>query len=148
MHVCVNMWEGWYDWVSPWAVFAIVKVLIWDFLPLSETPILWLTDAKNWLFGKDADVGKDWRWEGKGTTEDEMVGWHHWLNGHEFEQAPGVSDGQGRLACCSLWKESNMTEQLNWTELNPFLHGKTSCLGWTKWHMSSIYFVLALYIIA
>ena len=64
------------------------------------------------------DPGKDWRWEEKGMTEDEMVGWHHWLNGHEFEQAPGVGDGQGSLACCSPWghKELDMTKWLNWTE--------------------------------
>ena len=78
---------------------------------------LWPCDAKNWLLGKDSDAGKDWRQE-KGTTEDEMVGWHHRLYGHEFEQVPGVGDGQGSLACCSPWgrKESDMTEQLNWTE--------------------------------
>ena len=67
----------------------------------AETPIFWPPDAKNWLFGKDPDAGKDWRWEKKGTTEDEMVGWHHWHNGHEFEQAPGVGDGQGGLEYCS-----------------------------------------------
>ena len=73
---------------------------------------------KNWLIGKDPDAGKDWRQEKKGITEDEMVGWHHRLDGHEFEQAPGVDDGQGSLVCCSPWdlKESDMTEQLNWTE--------------------------------
>ena len=83
-----------------------------------ETPILWPPDVKNWLIWKDLDAGKDWRWEGKGLTEDEMVGWHHWLNGHEFEQAPGVGDGQGRLACCAPWgrKESDTTERLDWTE--------------------------------
>ena len=86
----------------------------------AETPILWPPDAKNWLIGKDPDAGKDCRREEKGMTEDEMVGWHHWLNGHEFEQALGVGDGQGSLACCSPWghKELDMTEQLNWTELN------------------------------
>ena len=75
---------------------------------------------KNWFTGKDPDAGKDRRQEEKGTTEDEMVGWHHWLSGHEFEQALGVGDGQGSLECCSPWgsKESDMTEQLNWTELN------------------------------
>ena len=80
----------------------------------AETPILWPPDAKNWLNWKDPYVGKDWRQE-KGTTEDEMVGWHHWLNGHEFEQAPGVGDGQGSLACCSPWgsKELDTTERLN-----------------------------------
>ena len=68
-----------------------------------EALILWLPDAKNWLIGKDPDARKDWRQEVKGTTDDEMVGWHHWLHGHEFEQALGVGDGQGSLACCSQW---------------------------------------------
>ena len=74
---------------------------------------------KNWLIWKGPDAGKDWRQEGKGTTESEMVGWHHQLNGLEFEWTPGVGDGQGRLACCSPWgcKESDMTERLNWTAL-------------------------------
>ena len=81
----------------------------------AETPILWPLDAKNWLIGKDPDAGKDWRQEEKGTTEDEMIGWHHQLDGHEFEQASGVGDGQGSLACCSPWghKESDTTEWLN-----------------------------------
>ena len=80
----------------------------------AETPMLWPPDVKNWLFGKDPDAGKDWRRE-KGTTEDEMVGWHHRLDGHEFEQALEVGAGQGSLASCSPWghKESDMTE-LNW----------------------------------
>ena len=84
----------------------------------AETPILWPPEAKNWLIEKDPDAGKDWRQEEKGMTEDEMVGWPHRLNGHEFEQTPGVGDGQGRLACCSLWgrKESDTTEQLNWAD--------------------------------
>ena len=74
--------------------------------------------TKNWLIWKDPDAGKDWRNEERGMTEDEMVGWHHRLNGHEIEQAPGVGDGQGGLACCSPWgrKESDRTERLNWTE--------------------------------
>ena len=85
----------------------------------AETPILWLPDAKNWHFWKDPNAGKDWRQEEKGMTEDEMVGWHHWLNGREFEQAPGIGDEQGNLACYSPWgcKESDTTEQLKWTEL-------------------------------
>ena len=85
----------------------------------AETPILWPPGVKNWLTGKDPYAGKDWRREEKGTTEDEMVGWHHWLNGHEFEQALGVGDGQESLACCSPWgcKDSDTTEQLNWTEI-------------------------------
>ena len=84
----------------------------------AETPILWPLDAKNWLIRKDPDAGKDWRREEKGMTEDEMVGRHHWFNGHECEQAPGVGDGQGSLACCSLWgsKELDTTEWLNWNE--------------------------------
>ena len=86
----------------------------------AETPILWPPDAKSWLIWKDSDAGKDWRQEEKGTTEDEMVGWHQRLNRHEFERAPGVGDGQGGLACCNSWgcKESDKTERLNWTELN------------------------------
>ena len=82
----------------------------------AETPILWSPDAKNWLIGKDLDPGKDWRQGEKGTTEDEMVGCHHWLDGHEFEQAPGVDDGHGGLACCSPWhhKELDTTKWLNW----------------------------------
>ena len=73
---------------------------------------------KNWLLGKDLVAGKDWGQEEKGTTEDGMVGWHHQLDGHEFEQTPGVGDGQGSLACCSPWgrKESDTTERLNWTD--------------------------------
>ena len=83
----------------------------------TETPILWPPDLKNWLIGKDPDAGKDWRWDKKGMTEDEMVGCHHRLNGHEFEWTLGVGDGQGGLVCCSLWghKELDMTEWLNWT---------------------------------
>ena len=68
-----------------------------------EAPILWPPDGKNWLIEKDPDAGKGWRREKKGMTEDEMVGWHHWLDGHEFEQALGVGDGQGGLECYSPW---------------------------------------------
>ena len=84
----------------------------------AETPILWPPHAKNWFIGKDTDAGKDWEQEEKGTTEDEMVGSHHWLNAHEFEWTPGVGEGQGGLACCSPWghKELDMSEWLNWTE--------------------------------
>ena len=86
----------------------------------AEIPILWPPDVKSWLIWKDPDAGKDWGQEEKGTKEDEMVGWHHRLNGHGFGWTPGVGDGQGGLACCGSWghKESDMTEQLNWTELN------------------------------
>ena len=94
----------------------------WDFFgrndAKAETPVLWPPHVKSWL------IGKDWCWEGlgaggEGTTEDEMAGWHHWLNGHESEWTPGVDDGQGCLACCDSWgrKESDMTERLNLTEL-------------------------------
>ena len=84
----------------------------------AEAPILWLPDVKNGLTGKDPDAGKDWRQEEKGTSEDEMVGWHHWLDEHEFEHSPGVGDGQGSLACCSPWG----SKQLNVTELSWWCH--------------------------
>ena len=94
----------------------------------AETPILWPPDAKSWLIWKDPDARKDWRWEEKGTTEDETVGWHHRLNGYEFELTPGVGDGQGGLLCCSPWgcKELDTTEWLNWTELMEFYRNKLS----------------------
>ena len=81
----------------------------------TEAPILWPPDAKNWLIGKDPDAGKDWGQEEKGITEDKMVGWHHRLNGHEFELAPGDCDGQGSLVLWSPWglKEWDTTERLN-----------------------------------
>ena len=86
----------------------------------AEVPILLPLDAKNWLTGKDPNARKDWRQEEKGTVEDEMIGWHHQFNGHQFKQAPGTGDGQGSLECCSPWghKESDTTECLNWSELN------------------------------
>ena len=86
----------------------------------AETPILWPPDAKNWLTGKDPDAGRDCGQEEKGTTEDEMAGWHHWLNRCQFEWTLRVGDRQGGLACCDSWgcKESDTTERLNWTELN------------------------------
>ena len=85
----------------------------------AETPVLWPPDEKNWLVGKDHDAGKDWRQEEKGTTRDEMVRWLHQLDEHEFEQASGVGNGQGGLACCSPWghRELDTTEWLNWTEM-------------------------------
>ena len=84
----------------------------------AETPILWPPDGKNWLTGKESDARKDLRQE-NGTTEVEMVGWNHRLNGHEFEQTLGAGDRQGSLACCSPWgrKEPDTTEWLNWAEL-------------------------------
>ena len=85
----------------------------------AETPILWPPHAKNWLIGKDSDAGWDVGQEEKGTTEDEMAAWHHWLDGCESEWTPGVGDGQGGLACCDSWgrKESDTTEWLIWSDL-------------------------------
>ena len=84
----------------------------------AEAPILWPPDVKNRLIGKDADAGKDWGEEEKGVAEDEMVGWHHWLSGHKFEQTPGDSEGQESLVCCSSWghKESDVTDNNNQTK--------------------------------
>ena len=93
---------------QPWIFFGRTEAE-------AETPFLWPPDAKNWLIRKDSDVGKDWRQEEKQLIKDVMVGWHQWLNGHEFEQALGIGDGQGSLVCCSPWdcKESDTTEWLN-----------------------------------
>ena len=90
------------------------ELVLWEVL--STTPVLKLPHVKSWLTGKDSDAGRDWGQEE--TTEDEMAGWHHWLDGRESEWTPGVGDGQGGLACCDSWggKESDMTEQLNWTD--------------------------------
>ena len=97
----------------------------------AETPILWPFDVKSWLIGKDPDAWKYWAQEEKGTTEDEMLGWHHWLNGHEFGWTPGVGDGQGGLACCSSYghKELDTTKWLNWTELKTVLCHKCALHG-------------------
>ena len=88
----------------------------------SETPILWPPHVKNWLTGKDPDAGRNWGQEEKGTTEDEMAGWHHWLNARKFEWTLGVGDGQGGLPCCNSWgrKDSDMTERLHWTDAWPW----------------------------
>ena len=96
----------------------------------AETPVLWPPHVKSWLIGKDSDAGRDWGQEEKGMTEDEIAGWHHQLDGHEFEWTPGVGDGQGGLVCYNSWghKESDMTERLNWTEFNVI----NSCEGWEK----------------
>ena len=85
----------------------------------AEAPVLWPPHAKSWLTGKDTDAGRDWGQEEKGTTEDEMGGWHHWLDGRESEWTPGVGDGQGDLACCDSWcrKELDTTERLIWSDL-------------------------------
>ena len=87
----------------------------------AEAPKLWPPDANNWLTGKDPDAGKDWRQVEKGTIEDEMIGWHHQLDGYEFEQAPGVGDGQGSLDCFSPRDPKSQTWLCNWIERNSFL---------------------------
>ena len=106
----------------------------------AETLIRWPPQVKGWLIGKDPEVGRDWGQEENGTTEDEMAGWHHRLDAHEFGWTPGVGDGQGGLACCNSWgrKESDMTERLNWTELMSSLE---KCL-----FTSSAVFWIALFI--
>ena len=94
----------------------------WDFFgrndAKAETPVLWPPQAKSWLIGKDSDAGRGWGQEEKGMTEDEMAGWHHWLDGLESEWTPGVGDGHGGLACCDSWghKESDTTERLIWSD--------------------------------
>ena len=98
----------------------------WDFFERNdakaEAPVLWPPHVKSWLVGKDSDAGRDWGQEEKGTTKDEMAGWHHRLEGHESEWTLGVGDGQGCLACCDSWgrKESDTTERLNWTDGLPW----------------------------
>ena len=94
-----------------------------------EAPILWPPDSENWLTGKDPDAGKDWRQEEKRMTEDEMDGCHHWLDGHEFEQAMGDSDGQGSLVCCSPWGLKELDTMRDWTELNIW-EGQWQRLEW------------------
>ena len=106
----------------------------------AETPILWPPNAKSWLIRKDSDAGRDWGQEEKGTTEDEMAGWHHWLDGRESQWTPGVGDGQGGLACCDSWgrQDSDTIEQLIWSDLitsafiNP-CHSKAAV--WSKKHV-------------
>ena len=105
----------------------------------AKTPILWSPRVKSWLIWKDPDAGKDWRQEEKGTTEDEMVAWHHWLNGHGFGWTLGVGDGQGGLACCGSWghKESDTTEWLNWTESDfPSVQWKTNYILFLRTHVN------------
>ena len=119
----------------------------WDFFgrndAKAETPVLWPPHGKSWLAGKDSDAGRDWGQEEKGTTEDEMAEWHHWLDGRESEWTPGVGDGQGGLACCDSWgrKESDTAERLNWIELNPAKHLQDVLLVliWWKWYCHRYY---------
>ena len=110
------------EWAAAWFFLFVLHWSItpdqpWDFFgrndAKAETPVLWPPHEKSWLIGKDSDTGRDWGQEEKGTTEDEMAGWHHWL-----EWTLGVGDGQGGLLCCDSWgrKESDATERLNWTD--------------------------------
>ena len=140
MDVRVGRWEGWARRIDafelwcwrrilrvPWTARRSNQSILKEISPgiffggndaEAETLILWLPHAKSWLIGKDSDPGRDWGQEEKGTTEDEMAGWHHSLDGHEFEWTPGDGDGQGGLACYNSWlhKKSDTTEWLNWTE--------------------------------
>ena len=106
----------------------------------AQTPVLWPPDTKSWLIGKDSDAGRDWGLEEKGTTEDEKAGWHHWLDGSEFEWTPGDGNVQGRLVCCDSWgcKESDMTEWLNWTELNQLVNNQSMLT--VQWFYIYIFF--------
>ena len=123
-HCSILAWKNPMDKGAWWATVHGVHSSSWIFIGRTdaeaETPILWPPDGKNWLTGKDPDAGKAWRQEKKGMTEDEMAGWHQRLDGHELEQALGVADGQGGLACCSPWshKKSDTTKRLNWTGHN------------------------------
>ena len=117
----------------------------------AETPVLWPPHAKSWLVGKDSDAGRDWGQEEKGMTEDEMAGWHHRLDGREFEWTSGVGDGQEGLACCDLWgcKESDTTERLNWADSDRYevishfgLHFSDNEWCWVSFHV----FVSHLYV--
>ena len=107
----------------------------------TEAPILWPPDVKSWLIGKNPDAGKDWRLEEKGTTEDEMAGWHHWLNGRESGWTPGVGDGQGGLVCWDSWgrKESDTTEQLIWSDIQKHILSKKGAHWVYNCSLESIY---------
>ena len=111
---------------QPWVFFGRIDAK-------AETPILWPSHAKSWLMGKDSDAGRDRGQEEKGTTEDEMAGWHHQLDGHEFEWTPGEGDGQGGLACWDSRgpKESDTTERLNWTEVALVMSDSWDPINWS-----------------
>ena len=126
-----DSWESlWLQGDQPWDFFGMNDAK-------AETPVLWPPHAKSWLTGKDSDAGRDWGQEEKGKTEDEMAGWHHWLDGRESEWTPGVGDGQGGLEWCDSWgrKESDTTEWLNWTELINRVWSSCSFLSWW-WHFT------------
>ena len=131
------LWSIYYrNWWNDWKVNSITSWCIWrkrnhliliqenqPWISIGRTgaeaaaPILWPPDGMRQLIGKDLDAGKDWEQEEKGVTENETVGWHHWLNGHEFEQTQGDSEGQGRLACYSSWSQKNYMWLSNWTTI-------------------------------
>ena len=122
-------------------LFSLNLSTSWDFFGRNdaeaETLVLWPPHAKSWLVGKDSDAGRDWGQEEKGMTEDEMAGWHHWLDECEFEWTPGVGDGHWGLACYNSWghKKSDTTEQLNWTE--SFFYFWLYFFGFLGWGSSS-----------
>ena len=128
-HQRIDAFELWYwrrllrvPWTARWSNQSILKEISPGFsferLMLKLKPQYFGHLMQSWLIGKDSDAGRDWGQEEKGTAEDEMAGWHHQLDGHEFAWTLGVGDGQGGLACCDSWgcKESDMTEQPNWTD--------------------------------
>ena len=123
----------------------------WDFFgrndAKAEAPILWPPHAKSWLIGKDSDAGRDWGQEEKGTTEDEMAGWYHGLDGRESEWTPGVGDGQGGLVCCdSGVAESDTSEQLNWTDIHINIHTTTYIYAYIYTHIHA-YILCVLYVL-
>ena len=139
----VFLWILWCMFLSEllFCLFICPGVGLLDHMVISyeaEAPTLWPPDAKNWPIVKDPGAGKDWKWEEKGTAEDEMVIWHHQLDGHEFEQALGVGDRQRSLMCCSPWghKESDMTERLNWRLVLPSKKKKSHPLSPLQLHPS------------
>ena len=105
----------------------------------AETPVLWQPHVKIWLIGKDSDARRDWRQEEKGTTKDEIAGWHHRLDGREFEWTHGVGDGQGGLACCNSWggKELDTTKRLNWTDVYTHTYKQTHSHTYTTIHINT-----------
>ena len=107
---------------------------------ISRVALVFITKPKSWLIGKNSDAGRDWGQEEKGTTEDEMAGWHHWLDGRESGWTPGVGDGRGGLACCNSWgrKESDTTERLNWTDSPYFFIFISRILSFPKCHINII----------
>ena len=136
LQLCLTLWCWRRLLRVPWTARRSNQSILksWIFIGRTdaeaEALLLWPPDEKNWLIGKDPDAGKDWRQE-KGMTEDNMVGWRHRLSGHEFEQALGIGDGQGSLACCSPWgcKEWDTTEWLNWT-MTVYLSSNLNVYQW------------------